>query len=517
MSIRSSSMVIGLTFLVLASFLFVNISINARGTDVVSDITSDTTWTLAGSPYLVKQSVSIISGSTLTVQAGVVIEFTGYFSLSVLGTIIVGGTPADKVIFTYDSPTPSPGSWEGIRFLADSNDSGSSITSASIFYATTGLFLDQSSPVMDNVEISSSLRKGISLYHSSPLIKNSKILHGLGTGIKSVMGSPTVQDTEVSGNANGVELINSNAHLQRNLIKSNGIGMLLNSSSPSIIDNDITLNQEGIEADYGSHPSLEGNTFSFNSKTGLWLLDGSHATLQGDSFEGNGVALEIEDSQVSIERISVSNGRVSLQAEEGSYAEVWNSSLLASEENALYLEQASTVVLTNTNFDASSLHIESGCTLYVRNFLTVAVSDFADAPLEDATVTFENDGTVVTSLLTGPSGSTKSTVVLYRTYNGGVIANNYLTTVVVKYPGKDFERNHREVEMGSSHTEFFHEMSTAPSEGGLQSLLYLIPLVVSVALLILGYLWIRKRKREEPEGKSKSRPKRGKKRRRRSK
>jgi parallel beta-helix repeat protein len=290
-----------IAFLFFSGFILLCSTSDARGTDVTSDITGNTTWTISGSPYIVKQNVTVTGGNTLTIQAGVVVKFSGYLSLSISGALVVSGIPAGRVIFTYDSSTPTAGSWEGLRFLANSDDTGSSITSADILYASNGLYLDHSSPAIYDIEVSSSLRKGINIFQSSPLINNCRIKNGLGTGIKSSGGSPTIQDSEISGHANGLELIDSDAAIQRNLIESNGIGLLLNSSSPFIVDNDFTLNEEGIQADFNSHPSLEGNTFNTNSKTGLWVLDRSSATLLEDVFTGNGVAIEIEDSEVFID------------------------------------------------------------------------------------------------------------------------------------------------------------------------------------------------------------------------
>ena len=47
----------------------------ARATDVGGPITSDTTWTLAGSPYVAISTVTIRNGATLTIEAGVEVRF----------------------------------------------------------------------------------------------------------------------------------------------------------------------------------------------------------------------------------------------------------------------------------------------------------------------------------------------------------------------------------------------------------------------------------------------------------
>lgn len=65
-------------------------------TEVLNDITEDTTWTKEGSPYILNQDVSVASGATLTVEPGVVVEFNSNIFL-VEGIIKVLGTEDDPV------------------------------------------------------------------------------------------------------------------------------------------------------------------------------------------------------------------------------------------------------------------------------------------------------------------------------------------------------------------------------------------------------------------------------------
>lgn len=66
-------------------------------TNVGGIITSDTEWTLSGSPYTLTSTVGIPNGMTLTIDPGV--QVNGNLDLLVKGRIIVNGTAAQPVKF----------------------------------------------------------------------------------------------------------------------------------------------------------------------------------------------------------------------------------------------------------------------------------------------------------------------------------------------------------------------------------------------------------------------------------
>ncbi|MBX3053722.1 MAG: hypothetical protein KF753_19745, partial [Caldilineaceae bacterium] len=82
------------------------------GTIISSDITADQTWTVAGSPYTINQSVAVQPDVTLTVQPGVEVRLGEGVGLKVRGTLTAIGTPSQPITFT--GTTAQPGWWDDI-------------------------------------------------------------------------------------------------------------------------------------------------------------------------------------------------------------------------------------------------------------------------------------------------------------------------------------------------------------------------------------------------------------------
>lgn len=68
-------------------------------TNVSGSIHSNTTWTLANSPYHLTSNVIVFPGVTLTIQPGVKVIFDGNFTLEIRGKINAIGTASDKIYF----------------------------------------------------------------------------------------------------------------------------------------------------------------------------------------------------------------------------------------------------------------------------------------------------------------------------------------------------------------------------------------------------------------------------------
>lgn len=118
----------------------------ATGTNVTTNITTDTTWSVAGSPYIIqKATLEIKLGSTLTIEPGVEVRFggSGYRMETTPGASIVAvGTEGDRILFTSNAGTPAVSDWNTVSVF---DSPASSFVYCDFEYAATGLYLKGSS------------------------------------------------------------------------------------------------------------------------------------------------------------------------------------------------------------------------------------------------------------------------------------------------------------------------------------------------------------------------------------
>ena len=90
-------------------------------TSVSGDIITNTTWTLANSPYVLTGDVVVTHGVTLTVEPGVVVKGQDNTELRVLGHLAAIGTVTQPITFTSSTDT-GPQQWAGLVFDGGTGD-----------------------------------------------------------------------------------------------------------------------------------------------------------------------------------------------------------------------------------------------------------------------------------------------------------------------------------------------------------------------------------------------------------
>ena len=118
--------------------------------------------TVSAGAYHVLDHWVVQSTATLTVEAGTTLVFGESASLCVKGNLQVDGVRGTPVVFTSASVSPSPGDWDGIRFLKSGN--GDEIDYADVEYAEQGIYCEHdSNPVILHCRITNN-RTGLCNY-----------------------------------------------------------------------------------------------------------------------------------------------------------------------------------------------------------------------------------------------------------------------------------------------------------------------------------------------------------------
>ena len=162
----------------------------ARATDVGGPITSDTTWTLAGSPYVAISTVTIRNGATLTIEAGVEVRFNQDLGIIIghvsegLGTLRALGTTLSPVLFTSAIEPGAPGSWKEIRFT---NNAVDAVFDAQGSYAAGSVLQHCAVKFAGGGPAGSG---AITIVDSAPFITACEVAHAAQTGIYVVGSTP---------------------------------------------------------------------------------------------------------------------------------------------------------------------------------------------------------------------------------------------------------------------------------------------------------------------------------------
>jgi len=160
-------------------------------------ISANTTWTVAGAPYIVTANALVSQGYTLTIQPGVVVKFDTHCALQIDGQLIAVGTSASRITFTSNQASPAAGDWDKLHFSGycvgatfDANGyylSGSIMKYADVLYAGGSgygaVHIESSWPYISHCNVRLSSAAGIYCAGSTFILDSSLVADNTDYGL----------------------------------------------------------------------------------------------------------------------------------------------------------------------------------------------------------------------------------------------------------------------------------------------------------------------------------------------
>jgi parallel beta-helix repeat protein len=285
---------------VLASFMgMANLmSQGVEGTTVSGHISSDTTWSTSGSPYIIMGNTTVQNGATLTIHPGVEVRFDGFYALYIDGGLTAKGTPTSKIIMTSNKLSPAPMDW----FSVTINSTGDAeIEYAEISYGWAAISLaDTNRTIISNNAFSNN---GIGIYGgtSNSVICNNEISDNLGHGIIlytmfTGLRNNTVCNNDISNNGgSGIFLYSAYANnvIEYNSLNSNYWNIFLSSSKDTYIENNTISNGEhGILMLFSWNNTIAHNDV-YDAVNGISMNYTWNTTIMHNNVMNNALGLNI--------------------------------------------------------------------------------------------------------------------------------------------------------------------------------------------------------------------------------
>lgn len=273
---------------------------NAEAAFVSGNITANTTWALANSPYIVNGNLTVDSGVVLTIQPGVEVRVDSTYFFQVDGMLVAAGTSADTIKFTSNSANPVLYPWEGIRFTLKSVDTSKLqyclFTYADVSINTTGAKLKINNSTFKHNNIAIQINSTSGYPYVDYVFINKCLITQNDTGIYdtgSWLINSMVTENEISFNSIGLREENSRQGLRnfndnhfnynaigysasggqfgsrRNTYKGNTLyGVYVKSAVPErigyISENTFVYNTTAIYIDNASQAQIYYNTIAYN-------------------------------------------------------------------------------------------------------------------------------------------------------------------------------------------------------------------------------------------------------------
>ncbi|MGD8505247.1 MAG: right-handed parallel beta-helix repeat-containing protein, partial [Candidatus Bathyarchaeota archaeon] len=218
-----------LGILILYGFLFVFpntivgeqryvVLLQGESTSISGYISEDTTWTVAGSPYIIVGGVIVNPGAILTIESGVVVRFTAGTNLVIDGGLIAQGNATNRIMFTSNATAPAPGDWAGILIRSSGF---CNVASSVIKYATCGINFDHPETSAFTQSRVTSNVVGIEIFGHRVRLEGLTIENNTDCGIYGNTGYIPIRNSMISKNNIGIKGNGASANINNCTISNN--------------------------------------------------------------------------------------------------------------------------------------------------------------------------------------------------------------------------------------------------------------------------------------------------------
>ncbi len=447
-------------------------------TEVSGIISTDTTWTLSDSPYIVTGSVLVNSGITLAIEPGVIVKFNGNVSLQIGGTLIARGTGTDNITFTSNQPAPAAGDWGYIFFTDSSTDAtydadgdytgGSILEYCVIEYAggvysghREALLMSNAHPFINSCTIRDNAAPGISASDLTGTLKiinstinnntrgirvsggsasdltiiNSTINNNTYNGISVSGGTVTISNNIISGNGSSGVDAGGTVTISNNIISDNGSGVYAG-GTVTISNNAIINNNEGGIRASGGTVTISNNTITNNTAYGygggiyVYYRDGGTTTISYNTISDNtsgdkGGGIYVSGDGTAI----ISNNTIS-------------DNTASSYGGGIYVDEITVTIFSNTITNNTTSSYGGGVYVYYNSTVTIFNNNSiaGNSAYSVPAVNYRGDdnpdfkyNTITENIATGTASTCTVSISGNPLFNYNNISNNTATYEVCNY------------------------------------------------------------------------------------
>jgi spore coat protein H len=276
-----------------------NILIFNSGTLVSTNINSNTTFTKEGSPYVIKENLTIGENATLTINPGVEIHLKQNVKISCNGNIFASGTREEPIYFMPDNTSKN---WSHIYFYEKAKTGYFKhvhLKDGIINFKETEVTLDSSSITINNKNLVEGEKRSALIWGlKGKLNVLNSTLEGNGTGEGMVVYfvDATTENSSFNNMPDAIEYIQTDKGIIRNNLVRNSPddAIDLNACNNVIIEKNILINNSDKGVSIGTEqygPSKSGvvvqNNLFINNKTCVSVKDSSFALVKNNTMINN--------------------------------------------------------------------------------------------------------------------------------------------------------------------------------------------------------------------------------------